>query len=919
MAWVGFDENRTVTRRIPYFAGAGRLRGMKPTAIESLEPRIAPAASSIDLSGLTGAAGIKLSGPATLSSVGSSIASAGDVNGDGIDDLIIGGPDDSLGSAFIVFGKKGGFTAPINLGALNGTDGFKLTGRASGNKTGLAVSSAGDFNGDGFDDVLIGAPSADDPAGNAGAVFLIYGKPTAFPATISLASLAGLGTRIRGEGTNDQIGTSVAAAGDVNGDGLDDIVIGGIDGSAAALGGGYVIFGKASGLGDTFTVDALNGTNGFEIPTPNASILRLGKAVAGGDFNGDGFSDIAIGASDSDEGGSSRGAAFVIYGRSSFPAVVSLTSLNGSAGFKLAGTVDSARLGSTLSFGDVNGDGFDDLIAGALNEGGGQNGAVYVVFGRNGGTGATLLTSALDGGTGFRIGGVGTMGFLGSAVSAAGDFNGDSINDILLGASFATEIGAAAGAAYLIYGHTGSFGANFDVTTLDGNNGFKMRGPATEAQAGASVYLGGDFNGDGLDDILVGAPGVGGSIAAGANGAGFVVSGFGTKVNLSKDGRTATFVEPDGDLVTVKVSKGKLLREDLVFSPDGVFQKLDLRDDHGTFAGATVSITAKKAKGGSGDGRVNVGAIDARGQDLLSVKVGGDLGQIDCGDDNFTTRGLGSLTIGSLSAIPGTQLPGTIEPSQSRIQGSLGKVSVTGDVFGFLNIAGALGSAKIGHDLSGAAGGATAGLIRASGNIGSVSVGHDIIGGADFSGILSGGKLGKVNVGGSLIGSSLTKLVSITALGKLNPVSVADATAIASVSVKGGSTFARIVAGVSTSLVASNGDAGIGSVSIGGGFIGTSIAAGIADTSVTGDLNSVTNGYGRNDTALGGGNANILSRIGSVTIKGSPLSTASVVDRFAITAQLIAKVSVQGKALPLTAGQNSVPLVMISDTVVLEL
>jgi hypothetical protein len=157
--------------------------------LEPLEPRIAPAGvSSIDLGALNGTNGFKVTG-SNGSQVGTSIASAGDINGDGLDDVIIGGPV-SPSVAYVVFGKKGGLPANLNLAQLNGTDGFRISPENNGDELGIAVGGAGDVNGDGYDDFLIGARSH---SAGAGAVYVVYGRPGEFaprslPATVATNS-----------------------------------------------------------------------------------------------------------------------------------------------------------------------------------------------------------------------------------------------------------------------------------------------------------------------------------------------------------------------------------------------------------------------------------------------------------------------------------------------------------------------------------------------------------------------------------------------------------------------------------------------------------------------------------------------------------------------------------------------------------
>jgi hypothetical protein len=132
------------------------------------------------------------------------------------------------GSSYVVFGKSGGFAATINLSTLDGTNGFRLDGVAAFDLSGISVSSAGDVNGDGFDDLIVGADVGADPNGsNSGSSYVVFGKSGGFAATINLSTLDGTnGFRLDGVAANDRSGRSVSSAGDVNGDGFDDLIVG---------------------------------------------------------------------------------------------------------------------------------------------------------------------------------------------------------------------------------------------------------------------------------------------------------------------------------------------------------------------------------------------------------------------------------------------------------------------------------------------------------------------------------------------------------------------------------------------------------------------------------------------------------------------------------------------------------------------
>jgi hypothetical protein len=877
---------------------------------ESLEQRIAPAFSAlINLANLTGPTGAIFTGGADGDSLGRSVAAAGDVNGDGLDDFIIGadGVDaggESRGAAYVIFGGKDALTSTPSLSSLDGTNGFALLGNFDGGKTGASVEGAGDVNGDGFDDLIVGAALNSEGGIARGSAFVVFGR-AAFPESVALASLNGsTGFRFRGASDEDLAGSAVGTAGDLNGDGYADVIIGarGVNGNGEDRGAAYIIFGKPGGFEDTLTPESLDGMAGFTIRGSN-DLDGLGTSVSSaGDVNGDGFSDIIIGAPQAGAGGNDLGAAYVIFGRSSaFAASVDPGSLSGTNGFRIAGAQEISLTGFSVSdAGDINGDGFDDVLVGApfANEGGMTRGAVYVVFGRPGSFDPSVPLQDLPASDGFKLSGAANGDRAGFSLSGAGDLNGDGFGDIVIGADSANGMGSNRGVAYVIFGKDGGFPAASSLGFLNGKNGFAIAGANDGDSAGASVGAAGDVNGDGFGDLVVGAP------SAGVGGAGYVILGQAdTVITFSSQGKVAKFTDVDGDLVTVRVSKGQLAQADFTFS-DGIWQALDLSDDEAEFSGTNLSIMVKRA--GGGDGFVNLGAIRATGVDLGAVSLRGDLGQIDAGDAVPATPALESLKVTSLGTLPEvTQPQGTIDPIRSDIVGALGKLRVTGDVQGAVNVIGGtngwIGSVKIGGDLDGSAGGSLAGLLRAGGNIGAVAVEGSVIGGADFSGIVTGGKLGQLKIGGDLLSEDLGKPVVISALGTLNPGSSAAAVAIAGINIQGAVTNAKILAGYTTSLGAANRDSSIGPVKVGGNWRASSLVAGVADTGLP--------GFGIGDSLITGDNTpGLVASIARLTIKGTALGSSDLGDHFGITAERLLRVTIGGTKQVLTTEADSIAL-----------
>ena len=484
------------------------------------------------LSILDGTNGFILTGIDENDYSGFSVSSAGDVNGDGYDDLIIGawGDDpggDLSGETYIVYG---GASAPgtdgvLDLGALDGMNGFTLTGIDAGDQSGRSVSSAGDVNGDGYDDLIIGAFRADPNGDNeAGETYIVYGEASA-PGTdgeLNLGMLDGTnGFTLTGIDAGDRSGSSVSSAGDVNGDGYDDLIIGAYwadpNGDNYA-GETYIVYGGASAPGTEGVLDlsALNGTNGFTLTGIDAFDFSSYSVSSAGDVNGDGYDDLIIGARfASPNGDSNAGETYLVYGGASAPGtdgVLDLSTLDGTNGFILTG-IDASDLSgfSVSSAGDVNGDGYDDLIIGArdADPNGEDSGETYIIYGGASapGTDGELDLSVLNGTNGFILTGIDEADESGFSVSSAGDVNGDGYDDLIIGANRADPNGEfGAGETYVIYGGASAPGTGgvLDLGAL-GTNGFILTGIDANDQSGRSVSSAGDVNGDGYDDLIIGA------------------------------------------------------------------------------------------------------------------------------------------------------------------------------------------------------------------------------------------------------------------------------------------------------------------------------------------------------------------------------------------------------------------------------
>ena len=738
----------------------------------------------INLSSLNGGNGFKISGVADFDVAGFSVSAAGDVNGDGIDDVIIGarGADEggnSPGASYVVFGQAGGFGASLALSSLDGSNGFKISGEANNDYSGFAVSSAGDMNGDGFADLLIGAAQAAAGGSNPGAAYVVFGRASGFGASVALSTLDGTnGFKLSGVANLDKAGGSVSAAGDVNGDGFADLLIGAYQANEGGTdrGASYVVFGKAVGFGASVALASLDGTNGFKLFGGTDFDFSGTSVSAAGDVNGDGFADLFIGVYRDDEGGSNRGAGYVVFGKAGgFGASVALSALNGPSGvtgFKLTGVATGDFAGISVSAaGDVNGDGFVDLIIGAnrADEGGGNRGAAYVVFGQAGGFGTSVALSSLDGTNGFKLSGVANYDYAGISVSAAGDVNGDGFADLIVGAPQADEGGSNRGASYVVFGKAGGFGASLALSALDGSNGFKVSGVTDEDRSGRSVNAAGDVNGDGFADVIVGAYGA--DEGGNNRGAAYVIyggpSGEFIDPAFSTDHKTATWTDVDGDLVTLKVSKGTLDASNFELLAKSTTDHharllaLDLGVVLGTqnpeFDGANVTLTAKRA--GGGDGKVHLGFLDASNVDLGAVKIGGDLARMFAGD-SADDPALKSLTIDSMGVL-GTHFQDRFGEVRFYFAGPVGPVKIAGDVNeGIIENApaatpgtGKMASLTIGGSLIG--GQRTNSGIVVADAIGSLKIGGDLVGGSgDNSGYVEALDIKSLTIGGSMLGGA---------------------------------------------------------------------------------------------------------------------------------------------------------------------
>ena len=297
----------------------------------------------------------------------------------------------NAGACYVLFGRTTGFPASFNAASIIGNTGFVVTGILEEDRAGNAVGTAGDINGDGIDDMIMGVRLANPNGNSSGAAYIVYGNDQVdgFPDSFSFSDLDGSNgfTLTSGDTIRSRFGVSVNSAGDINADGFNDVVVGTEISGPNFSGSAYVIFGGTSGFPSLMNLTNLDGNNGFVFHGVAAN-NQAGRSVSGiGDINGDGLDDLIVGAPGAGINGSNSGSSYVVFGSAmAFPGVINATALNGDNSFTINGIAAEDRLGiSASAAGDVNNDGVDDMIVGAWRadpNGVTSAGSSYVVFGR---------------------------------------------------------------------------------------------------------------------------------------------------------------------------------------------------------------------------------------------------------------------------------------------------------------------------------------------------------------------------------------------------------------------------------------------------------------------------------------------------------------------------------------------------------
>jgi len=424
---------------------------------------------------------VQLMGESAGDEVGTSVAAVGDINGDGLDDVLLGAPYDDIdaidaGTAYVVFG---GLTGTLDL---SGAD-ARLIGVSSGDAAGMSVGPAGDVDNDGYDDILVGAWYEDTAASDAGAAYLLLG-PISGDVNLDDADYI-----LTGGSANDYAGSAVTTVGDWDGDGYADLGIGAYeeDTGASNAGMAYLISGASVSSG------TLPGVSWAQF-SGERSDDQVGRNIAAaGDVDGDGQPDLLISAPPEDTGGNASGSVYLVLGPSTGGAVDLRY-----ADAQLYGEGDNHFAGRTAAgVGDLDNDGYDDIFIGADGEDSvaSGNGAAYLWNGP-----VPSGTRDLSNADTKFVGDTG-LDYIGRSVAGGGDIDGDGNLDLVMGGTGDDYGDTDAGGGFVALGP-------FSAGTVTKNDFYaRLYAASTDDKAGYAVSGAFDFNGDGFDDVLVGVPG----------------------------------------------------------------------------------------------------------------------------------------------------------------------------------------------------------------------------------------------------------------------------------------------------------------------------------------------------------------------------------------------------------------------------
>ncbi|AWB66037.1 hypothetical protein C2869_06105 [Saccharobesus litoralis] len=610
---------------------------------------------------------------------GWAVAPAGDVNGDGFDDIIVGVPQmdwrdndnviitEDIGAAYVLFSDATG-SYPTLTQVQAGTRGFGILGAQAGDNAGFAVAGGVDINGDGLSDVVVGAPYAGTNGDNSGSTYVVFGKDDTTHVALQYLNdgSSDKGFAIHGAYTQDYSGGSLVV-GDVNGDGLGDIVIGEtvtrflagtgsfalrnlLEDGAADPNLAYVVYGKK----DRNVVQLTNvatdyNEQGFAITRPSRKLFSDwyygAQVLPTGDFNSDGLTDFIV------SNGlyvDTAGTSYVVYGRIGGEAIkynniykdengIKITPEgSGNYGFDFGNaTLNALPSFTTSHVGDVNADGVDD-IALLLTDTGCcsdiDDPRAYIIFGGVNVADEINLADIANGNGGFVIHNDaskidhGDLQVILGSIGGAGDLNGDGFDDIIIGDPFAEN---NKGRVYAVYGRAGTAPVYLD-NIIETSQGFYSEGNGGE-QLGQFIASAGDINGDGIKDIQFGTPSANknnqentGAVYV-LNGDGKLVTLWGTDGNDTITGTAAAdniatgtgddVIRTNGGADAVYAGPG----EDTIYISDNTFTRIDAGGNTDTLVFDGSGINLDLATQAS---RVrNVEVFDIRGSGANSITL----------------------------------------------------------------------------------------------------------------------------------------------------------------------------------------------------------------------------------------------------------------------------------------------------------